>query len=197
MNTLRITYLLALCLAAVGLISPAHADDNLPWRLKRLLDTQAIKDTAACYGQGHDQIFTDLGGDQEVALTTLRGCFAEDVKSEVVFFGVTTDRMNSLSELVSFIETFAINTNYTSARNVVGNVRVQFTGPHSAIMTSATATPHFIATDDESGQAPTVDVVTARYVDHLERRSRGWVVVRKALIIDEIWRGAGGYPFAP
>lgn len=195
MNSLRNMCVVTVLLVGVSFTQSAHADVRSgSRRVQRLIDINAIKDTAACYGQGHDAIFDDLGGTQRDALAILRECFAEDVRSEVVFFGVTTDRLDNLEQLVEFIEDFAIATNYTSARNIVGDVRVRFTGPHSAIMTSATATPHFITGDGTA--APTMDLVTARYVDRLERRRGHWRVVQKTLIIDEIWRGVGVYPFA-
>lgn len=185
---------LSLLGASFSYSATAHGQ-TVRQRLRQIEATLAIKDTAACYGQGHDAIFQDLGGNQQQAFAILRECFADDVQSDIVFFGTTTDRLTSLTELVQFIETFAINENYTSARNVVGDVRVEFTGPRTAVMTSATQTPHFIAGNGTEG--PTVDVVTARYVDYLERRHGKWRIVHKTLLIDEIWRGVGSYPFAP
>jgi SnoaL-like domain len=173
--------------------------DDLAARTRALEDREAIRDAAACYGQGHDEIFRHLGADQSEALAILRECHTDDLATKVFFFDQSspTDELASLEELIRFIEQFAIDTGYTGARNVVGDIRIDFTGPDSAVMTSATQAPHFIQGAADPAGAPTLDVVSARYVDELERGEDGtWRSRKKSLIIDQIWRGIGFYPFA-
>jgi SnoaL-like domain len=173
--------------------------DDLAARTRELEDREAIRDAAACYGQGHDEIFGHLGADQTESLAILRECHTDDLATKVFFFdeSTPTDELASLEELVGFIEQFAIDTGYTGARNVVGDIRIDFTGPDTAVMTSATQTPHFIQGTADPAGAPTLDVVSARYVDELRRGEDGvWRSHKKSLIIDQIWRGIGFYPFA-
>jgi SnoaL-like domain len=192
--------------SAEGVPSPEQASaapvgelDDLAARTRALEDREAIRDAAACYGQGHDEIFRHLGADQSDALAILRECHTDDLATAVFFFdeSTPTDELATLEELVRFIEQFAIDTGYTGARNVVGDIRIDFTGPDSAVMTSATQTPHFIQGTADPAGAPTLDVVSARYVDELERSEDGtWRSRKKSLLIDQIWRGIGFYPFA-
>ena len=174
--------------------------EDLAVRTQELEDRQAIAATAACYGRGHDEIFRHLQGDQSVARTMLSKCHTDDIKSEVYFFADPSPMatLDSLDGLIGFIENFAVQSHYTGARNIVGDIDIQFTGPDTATMLSATSTPHFIqGTGDQAGE-PTVDVVSARYIDELVRGKDGaWRSSKKTLILDEFWRGTGFYPFAP
>jgi hypothetical protein len=172
--------------------------EDLAVRAQVLEDREAIRGVAACYGRGHDEIFRHLQGDQSASLAILRGCFTDDVASDVFFFNEHTPaaKLTSLAQLVGFIEQFAVNTHYTGARNIVGDIGITFTGPDTAVMVSATATPHFIQATGPDAQ-PTVDVVSARYIDEVVRGADGvWRTRSKKLILDQFWRGTGSYPFA-
>lgn len=172
--------------------------EDLAVRTQVLEDREAIRGVAECYGRGHDEIFRHLQGDQAPSLAILRGCFTDDVQTDVYFFdeATPTARLTSLAQLVGFIEQFAVNTGYTGARNVVGDIGITFTGEATAVMVSATATPHFIAASGPGAQ-PTVDLVSARYRDEVVRGADGvWRSRKKALVIDQFWRGTGSYPFA-
>ncbi|HEU4403866.1 MAG TPA: nuclear transport factor 2 family protein [Polyangiaceae bacterium] len=204
---------LALSLCAVGLAAPGCADDDEPeiapaalegregvaGRLDELEDRAAIGSVAACYGRGHDAIFTDLGGGQAEARAILGECFEPGVRARVFFFGAPqpTAVLEGLDGLIGFIEQFAIDSRYTSARNVPGNVEITLRPDGTATMLSSTSAPHFIA-PEAGGVVPTVDVITARYVDELRRGEDGrFRTYAKDLFIDEAWRGSGQYPFAP
>ncbi|MEM9459860.1 MAG: nuclear transport factor 2 family protein [Myxococcota bacterium] len=166
-------------------------------RLQALEDRDAIREVAACYGRGHDVIFTDLGGPKTEAFDILSTCFTPDVHTDVYFFDdpLPVASLDGLVELVGFIEQFAIDTGYTSARNVVGDVQIELHEDDTAFMVSATATPHFIQPVDPAAVEPTVDLVTARYEDHLVRDDDGtWRTQTKVLRLDDFWRGQGSYP---
>ncbi len=172
--------------------------EDLAVRTQVLEDREAIRSVAECYGRGHDEIFRHLQGDQSASLAILRNCFTDDVQSDVFFFNEQTPmaQLKSLGELVGFIEQFAVNTKYTGARNIVGDVGITFTGPDTATMVSATSTPHFIQPTG-TGAQPTVDIVSARYIDEVVRGADGvWRSRKKSLILDQFWRGTGSYPFA-
>lgn len=168
-------------------------------RLQALEDRDAIREVAACYGRGHDAIFTDLGGAKTEAFDILDSCFMPDVQTEVFFFDnpVPAAQLDGLDQLVGFIEQFAIDTGYTGARNVVGDVQIELHDDGTAFMVSATATPHFIAPADPTAVAPTVDLVTARYEDTLVQDEDGvWRTQTKVLRLDDFWRGQGSFPLA-
>lgn len=172
--------------------------EDLAVRTQVLEDREAIRSVAECYGRGHDEIFRHLRGDQSPSLAILRRCFTDDVQTDVFFFTETAPmaQLTSLAQLVGFIEQFAIDTSYTSARNIVGDIGIEFTGPDTAVMVSATSTPHFIQPPGP-GVQPTVDLVSARYRDEVVRGADGvWRTRKKALILDQFWRGSGSYPFA-
>lgn len=172
--------------------------EDLAVRAQVLEDREAIRSAADCYGRGHDEIFRHLQGDQRASLAILRKCHVDDVATDIFFF--TEDapmaQLTSLEQLVGFIEQFAVNSKYTSARNVPGDIAIELTGPDTAVMTSATSAPHFIQSPGP-GVQPTLDVVSAHYRDELARGTDGvWRTTRKALTIDQFWRGTGSYPFA-
>jgi hypothetical protein len=172
--------------------------EDLAVRTQVLEDREAIRAVAECYGRGHDEIFRHLQGDQRASLAILRGCFTDDVATDVFFFTEEAPmaRLASLEQLVGFIEQFAVTTKYTGARNVVGDIGITFTGPDTAVMVSATSAPHFIQAPGPGAQ-PTLDLVSARYRDEVVRGADGvWRTRKKALILDQFWRGTGSYPFA-
>lgn len=150
-----------------------------------------LEDIAACYGVGHDAIFFDLGGPQVESLSILGGCFAPDVHSEFVFFGGDAVPLEGLPALISFIETFAIDTGYHSARNTPGNVRVELLDDDDAVVTTAGATPHFsLASLDE----PFIDLITARYTHVVHRDDDGgWRTTELIVEIDEVARFDAAY----
>ena len=186
--------------AAMGITELSAQIEDLSVRTQELEDREAIRSAVACYGRGHDEIFRHLQGDQSPSLAILSECFTADVTSDVYFFNspTPTTQLTTLAQLVGFIEQFAIDNSYTGARNIVGDVGIEFTGPDTARVLSATSTPHFIAPANAPQNEPTVDVVSARYIDEMVRGSDGvWRSRHKTLILDEFWRGTGFYPFAP
>lgn len=186
--------------AAMGLTELTVQFEDLAVRTQELEDREAIRTAVACYGRGHDEIFRHLQGNQSPSLAILRECFTDNVTSDVYFFNspTPTAQLTTLDQLVGFIEQFAIDNSYTGARNIVGDVAIEFTGPDTARVLSATSTPHFIAPVNSPQAEPTVDVVSARYIDEMVRGSDGvWRSRHKTLILDEFWRGTGFYPFAP
>jgi hypothetical protein len=77
---------------------------------------------------------------------------------------------------------------------VPGNVQVEFTGPVSACGRSSTVAPHFLTIGPKS---PATDFVEARYVSSVVRGNDDvWRAVEFDLVVQQIWRGAGVYPFA-
>jgi SnoaL-like domain len=178
--------------------SPVVQGADVERRVAELEDVEAIREAAACYGRGHDAIFFDLGGDQAEARSILGGCFEPGVTSRVYFFGAPDPAatLAGLDGLIGFIEKFALDNHYTGARNTPGNVDVTLHGDGTATMTTSGATPHFIASG-AGGVEPTVDVITARYVDRLRKGEDGlWRTYEKELRIDAVWRGSGQYPLA-
>ncbi|HEU4533798.1 MAG TPA: nuclear transport factor 2 family protein [Polyangiaceae bacterium] len=176
----------------------ADADADAGRRLAELEDREAIRDVAACYGRGHDAIFFDLRGDKREAKSILETCFEAGVRTKVYFFDAPepAQTLEGLDSLVEFIAAFALANNYTSARNTPGNVHIDLRADGTATMTTAGATPHFIRPAGE-GLEPSVDVITARYVDEVRRGDDGrWRTYAKELHIDAVWRGSGLYPLA-
>lgn len=73
-----------------------------------------------------------------------------------------------------------------------GNVQVDFTGPATARVQSSTVAPHFIT-------ATVLPPTSSRraIVDNVVRDSDGvWRVVEFELVVQQIWRGVGTFPFA-
>jgi len=193
------------CIAGLGITAGAqavmsgHRNDGTPavaTRLQRIEDLEAVRAIPACYGYGHDLIFKHLGGDQSDATDALQRCHVDALTTRVFLFDETTPTttLHSIGELIGFVESFAKGQGYSSARNVPGNVQVEFTGPGIARVQSSTVAPHFLTLGPKS---PATDFVEARYVSDVVRGNDGvWRVVRFDLVVQQIWRGVGVYPFA-
>jgi SnoaL-like domain len=165
-------------------------------RIQQLEDLEAVRAIPACYGYGHDLIFKHLGGDQTEAINALRRCHVNALTTNVFLFNDTTPTttLHSIRELIEFVESFANDQGYSSARNVPGNVQVEFTGPATARVQSSTVAPHFLTIGPKS---PATDFVEARYVNNVVRGNDGvWRAIEFDLIVQQIWRGVGAYPFA-
>jgi len=194
---------MGLALGAAAQVSPPGAsirvgDDGAGAlaRIAQLEDQDALRAIPSCYGYGHDLIFKDLGGTHQEAIDALRRCHADNLTTNVWLFDeknpVTT--LHSIVELIGFIESFAKQQGYSSARNVPGNVQVELTGPASARVKSSTVAPHFLTLGANS---PATDFVEARYVHSATRGRDGvWRAVALDLVVQQIWRGAGTFPFA-
>ena len=193
------------CLAGLVITGGAQAvisgdtDDGpagVAARLQRIEDLEAVRAIPACYGYGHDLIFKHLGADQTEAAEALQRCHENALTTRVFFFDETraTTTLHSIRELIAFVESFARDQGYSSARNVPGNVQVGFTGPTTARVQSSTVAPHFLTLGQRS---PAADFVEARYVSNVARGDDGvWRVVEFDLVVQQIWRGVGVYPFA-
>jgi len=165
-------------------------------RIQQLEDLEAVRAVPACYGYGHDLIYKHLGGDQTDAISALRRCHVNALTTNVFLFDETTatTTLHSIHDLVGFIESFAKDQGYSSARNVPGNVQVEFTGPATARVQSSTVAPHFLTIGPKS---PATDFIQARYVNNVVRGNDGvWRTVNFDLVVQQIWRGVGTYPFA-
>jgi hypothetical protein len=175
---------------------PADGAAGLSARIKQLEDLEAVRAIPACYGYGHDLIFKHLGGDQTEAINALRRCHVNALTTNVYLFNETTatTTLHSIRDLIGFVESFANDQGYSSARNVPGNVQVEFTGPATARVQSSTVAPHFLTIGPKS---PATDFVEARYVNNVVRGNDGvWRTVEFDLVVQQIWRGVGTYPFA-
>ena len=175
---------------------PGDGTAGVAARVQQLEDLEAVRAIPACYGYGHDLIFKHLGGDQAEALNALRRCHVNALTTNVFLFNETTatTTLHSIRDLIGFVESFAIDQGYSSARNVPGNVQVEFTGPASARVQSSTVAPHFLTIGPKS---PATDFVEARYVNNVVRGNDGvWRTVEFDLVVQQIWRGVGTYPFS-
>ena len=193
------------CIAGLAITAGAHAvisdhprdgTAGVAARLQRIEDLEAVRAIPACYGYGHDLIFKHLGGDQTEATDALQRCHVNALTTRVFLFDETTPAttLHSIGDLIAFVESFAKDQGYSSARNVPGNVQVAFTGPTTARVQSSTVAPHFLTLGPKS---PATDFVEARYVSDVVRGDDGvWRVVEFDLVVQQIWRGVGGYPFA-
>src|SRR5262245_4639781 len=177
----------------------SHSGDGTPGvaaRLKQIEDLEAVRAIPACYGYGHDLIFKHLGGDQTEAIDALQRCHVNALTTNVFLFDETAPAatLHSIGDLIGFVASFAKDQGYSSARNVPGNVQVEFTGPASARVQSSTVAPHFLTIGPNS---PAADFVEARYVNNVVRGNDGiWRAIEFDLVVQQIWRGAGAYPFA-
>jgi len=175
---------------------PGDGTAGVAARIRQIEDLEAVRAIPACYGYGHDLIFKHLGGDQTAAINALRRCHVDTLTSKVFLFDETnaTTTLHSIRDLVAFVESFAKDQGYSSARNVPGNVQVAFTGPSTARVLSSTVAPHFLTIGPKS---PATDFVEARYVNNVVRGDDGvWRTVEFDLVVQQIWRGVGTYPFA-
>ena len=180
-------------------VLPAHTEDDpdgVAARVQRIEDLEAVRAIPACYGFGHDLIFKHLGADQAEAIDALQRCHVNALTTRVFLFDETTPTttLHSIRDLIAFVESFAKEQGYSSARNVPGNVQVEFTGPTTARAQSSTVAPHFLTIGPKS---PAADFVEARYMHNVARGSDGvWRTVEFDLVVQQIWRGVGVYPFA-
>jgi hypothetical protein len=189
---------IAITLGAQGSI-PGHAGDGaagVAARLQRIEDLEAVRAIPGCYGYGHDLIYKHLGSDQREAIDALQRCHVDALTTRVFLFDETTaaTTLHSIRDLIAFIESFARDQGYSGARNVPGNVQVAFTGPATARVQSSTVAPHFLTVGSKS---PATDFIEARYVSDVVRGTDGvWRVAEFDLVVQQIWRGTGVYPFA-
>lgn len=189
---------IAITLGAQSAI-PGHTGDgsaSIAPRLQRIEDLEALRAIPGCYGYGHDLIYKHLGSDQTEAIDALQRCHVNALTTHVFLFDETnaTTTLHSIRDLIGFIESFAKDQGYSGARNVPGNVQVEVTGPATARVQSSTVAPHFLTLGPKS---PTADFVQARYVSHVVRGSDGiWRVAEFDLVVQQIWRGVGAYPFS-
>jgi SnoaL-like domain len=193
------------CVAGLAITAGAqavmsrHTSDGaagLAARLQRIEDLESVRAIPACYGYGHDLIFKHLGGDQTEATDALQRCHVDALTTRVFLLDETTPTttLHSIRDLIAFVEAFARDQGYSSARNVPGDVQVEFTGPATARVQSSTVAPHFLTLGPKS---PATDFVEARYVSDVVRATDGvWRVVNFDLVVQQIWRGVGLYPFA-
>lgn len=189
---------LAITAGAQALVSGHTSDETagVAARLQRIEDLEGIRAIPPCYGYGHDLIFKHLGGDQTEASDALQRCHVDALTTRVFLFDekTPTTTLHSLRDLIAFVESFARDQGYSSARNVPGNVQVEFTGPATARVQSSTVAPHFLTLGPKS---PATDFVEARYVSDVVRGNDCvWRVVEFDLVVQQIWRGVGVYPFA-
>jgi hypothetical protein len=189
---------LAITAGAQAVISGQARDGTagVAARLQRIEDLETVRAIPACYGYGHDLIFRHLGGDQTEATAALRRCHVNALTTRVFLLDETTatTTLHSIRDLIAFIEAFAKDQGYSSARNVPGNVQVEFTGPTTARVQSSTVAPHFLTVGPKS---PAADLVEARYASNVVRGDDGvWRVVEFDLVVQQIWRGVGVYPLA-
>jgi SnoaL-like domain len=175
---------------------PGDGTAGVAARIQQIEDREAVRVIPACYGYGHDLIFKHLGADQTEAINALRRCHVNALTTNVFLFDETTPSttLHSIRDLIAFVESFAKDQGYSSARNVPGNVQVEFTGPTTARVLSSTVAPHFLTIGPKS---PATDFVEARYVNTVVRGNDGvWRTVEFDLVVQQIWRGVGTYPFA-
>ena len=175
---------------------PGAGTAGVATRIQQLEDREAVRAIPACYGYGHDLIFKHLGGDQTEAINALRHCHVDALTTKVFLFDETTatTTLHSIHDLIGFVESFAKDQGYSSARNVPGNVQVEFTGPATARVRSSTVAPHFLTIGPKS---PATDFVEARYVNNVVRGNDGvWRTIEFHLVVQQIWRGVGTFPFA-
>lgn len=189
---------IAITLGAQSAI-PGHTGDgsaSIAARLQRIEDLEALRAIPGCYGYGHDLIYKHLGSDQTEAIDALQHCHVNALTTHVFLFDETTamTTLHSIRDLIGFIESFAKDQGYSGARNVPGNVQVEVTGPTTARVQSSTVAPHFLTLGPKS---PAADFVQARYVSDVVRGSDGiWRVAEFDLVVQQIWRGVGAYPFS-
>ena len=189
---------IAIALRAQG-SSPGHTGDGsagIAARFQRIEDLESVRAIPACYGYGHDLIYKHLGSDQTEAIDALQRCHVNALTTHVFLFDETTatTTLHSIRDLIGFIESFARDQGYSSARNVPGNVQVEFTGPTNARVQSSTVAPHFLTLGPKS---PATDFIQARYVSDVVLGSDGlWRVAEFDLVVQQIWRGVGAYPFS-
>ena len=108
---------------------PGDSTPGVAARIQQIEDLEAVRAIPACYGYGHDLIFKHLGGDQTEAINALRRCHVNALTTNVFLFDETTATrtLHSIRDLIAFVESFAKDPGYSSARNAPGNVRVEFT----------------------------------------------------------------------
>ncbi|MEN0067826.1 MAG: nuclear transport factor 2 family protein [Myxococcota bacterium] len=161
------------------------------------VDVAALTRFADCYGRGHDLVFFDLGGSQTAALDALGDCFASDVVSEFRFFGAPNgDVLEGLPALVGFIEQFALQSGYNTARNIPGNVNVELLGPDDALVTYSGNTPHFSVAPTDPKARGFVEWFSARYTATARRDADGvWRTTQFDIEIDEVIRQEADFPF--
>lgn len=183
--------------STTGTMAQAHEDlGGLREKVQTLVDADAIRAIPSCYGYGHDLIFRHLKGDHSDALEALRRCHVDNLITNVYLFDETKPnaQLHSITDLINFVEGFAVREGYSSARNVPGNIQIAFAGPATAQVLSSTVAPHFLTNGPNS---PAADFVEARYVDRVARGNDGvWRAVEFDLVVQQIWRGTGIYPFA-
>lgn len=172
--------------------------------LQRTQDLADIAAVSGCYGRGHDAVIPGKNADQSIALAILQTCFADDVQSEFRYFGnpaEPADQLDGLSALAEYIGSFWANAGYHSARNVPGNVHVDFVDADHAQLLYSGTTPHFSLAQEDADPDPQIvsragfiDLISASYSSELARDGDGvWRTTHFSIGIKEVMRVPGTY----
>jgi SnoaL-like domain len=205
---------LALAAAALGALattgcteSRAHAaptsGGDVTAAVQRLVDQEALRGLAYCYGRGLDEIsrhHADRERGQRLATALYETCFDPAVVIEVYPLGATEPlrRTEGIADWVTFADAFFHDNGYSTTRHLMSNFAYEPLGPDAARLTSYASIPHFLigpSARDASSAAPSVEYMLGRYEDEAARQPDGtWRTVRKTVYLEEIWRGVGFFP---
>jgi hypothetical protein len=205
MNSMRLSMrvgVTAAVLAAAGIIATvsggatAGADDRIR-DADRSADIVAIQGTQSCYGRAQDVVYrnyADADKARREGLAAFGKCFTPDAHIAIGLFGQAPfETADSLQAWVEFVRQFGQDHGYLSARHLLGNIEVVFTGPTSAVVYSAGTTPHFVGTGAGS-QTPGIDWIIGNYRGEVEKINGSWMITSYRINADEFAHTAADYP---
>lgn len=161
----------------------------------RTADIVSIEGTQACYGRAQDVVYRNYANADKAARegrAAFGACFTPNAHISIGLLGQTPfERAASIDEWVAFVRQFGLDHGYLSARHLIGNVEVVFTGRDTATVYSSGTTPHFIGA---GSAAPGVDWIIGNYRGTVQRIRGVWLITDFQINADEFAHTAADYP---
>lgn len=182
--------------AIIGGGASASTDDRTR-DADRTADIVAIQTTQACYGRAQDVVYRNYAdGDKarREGLAAFGKCFTPNAHITIGLFGQAPfETANTLEGWVAFVRQFGLDHGYLSARHLLGNVEVNFTGPDTAVVFAAGITPHFIGAGAQA-QAPGIDWIIGNYRGVVKKINGRWMITEYQINADEFAHATVDYP---
>jgi hypothetical protein len=163
----------------------------------RTADIVALQGTQACYGRAQDVVYRNFAKENKAlteGLAAFSKCFVKNANIHIGLDGQSDfESAPDLSSWVRFVRQFGLDHHYLSARHLISNVQVTFTGRDTANVYSAGITPHFVGKGN-GADTPGVDWIIGDY-ESTERRIDGkWMITNLKINASEYANSTATYP---
>ncbi len=187
----------AVAAGAVGVVSGSAGSASAN-SVDRAADTLAIQNAQACYGRAQDVVYRNYADESRAksqGITAFEQCFTPNAHVKITVHGnQVLDDAASIPDWVNFVFQFGKSNGITSARHVLGNTEVNFTGEDSATFVASANTPHFIG-QGVGADHQAILWVTGDYRAVVHRINGRWLITDFLINADELAQTSATYPF--